>query len=308
MNTNSTREFSGPPPTFLFKLVTAFITTSGFASVLLAMWLFKDIPSVRVGIYIAIIGFIMTVNAVTVSFHRYLTHRSFDMLPWLAFVYAALASMAVEGSALTWPATHRMHHHHSDKEGDPHSPHLHGQGFVAMIKGFLHAHMGWIFYAPSANNEMYIPDLLENNNIMLVAKLTPLWAVLSFVIPGVVEWFFIPTLEGFLMGVLWGGFVRVFAVHHLTWSINSICHMWGTKPFRSQDQSVNNPIFGVVGFGEGWHRNHHAFKWSARIGIRFWEIDFGWYTIWMLEKLGMVWNVKVPSAEQLARARIQLVE
>lgn len=283
------------------KAVSAFIVIAGFAAVAIAVVVGMDARGAVPAMIVAGILAFITVNAITVSFHRELTHKALRMRRWLSLTYATLGSMAVEGAVLSWVAHHRKHHHHSDEEGDPHSPHRFGSGAWNIVKGFLHAHIGWFFHEPQPDKERYVRDLMKDRALVMVDRLFPLWAVLSFLIPGFLVLIFEPSFQGFLMGVLWGGFVRVFFVHHLTWSINSVCHLWGTRPFRARDQSANNLIFGILGQGEGWHRNHHAFMRSARIGLRPWEIDIGWYTILVLRALGLAKDVVVPSQDELVR-------
>lgn len=290
-------------PSLTEKLATSFIVATGFLAFIVATILYSSDQAVKIGILIALVGIVMTTNAITVCFHRLLTHSSFVMNRYMMYAYVVVASFSVEGSVLFWCATHRKHHNFSDKSGDPHSPHIHGDGLGGIIKGFLHAHIGWFYREPKPDLERYVPDLLKDKGLVLLDKLFPVLAVLSFIIPGVIEWSFIHTWHGLFMGILWGGFVRVAFVHHLTWSINSICHIWGTKPFRSNDQSVNNFLFGLLAQGEGWHRNHHSFKWSAKIGLRWWEIDVGWYTILLMKILGLVRGIKVPDSDQLAKLK-----
>ncbi len=250
------------------------------------------------------VWYIVTVQAVTVSFHRELTHRSLTLKPVARYTQAILASFSVEGKLTDWCARHRMHHEFSDTEEDPHSPHGFGHGVMAVIKGFFHSHVGWLFKEGKPDYNRYIPDLLKDRGLMLIDKLFPLWAVLSFLLPGLIGLIFSWSVKGFFLGVFWGGFVRVFLVHHITWSINSVCHLWGTKPFRSDDESVNNPVFGILGGGEGWHKNHHAFPWSARIGLRFWEVDLGWYVIRLLNFFGLVEKLRVPNESQILLKKV----
>jgi stearoyl-CoA desaturase (delta-9 desaturase) len=249
--------------------------------------------------------YVVTGMGVTVGYHRYFTHRSFETGPVIKALLGVAGSMAVEGAILRWVAFHRCHHQHSDAEHDPHSPHGHGHGFRGVVKGAWNAHVGWMLRASDAELDRYIVDLQKDRMVRVLSSLFPLWMVLSFVIPGVIGGLVAMSWEGFLLGVVWGGFVRVFFVHHVTWSVNSVCHLWGTKAFKSHDESRNNVVVGVLGFGEGWHNNHHAFPASARHGLKWWQIDTSWLLISASEKLGLVWKVRVPSAERLAAKAVQ---
>jgi stearoyl-CoA desaturase (delta-9 desaturase) len=231
------------------------------------------------------------------------THRSFKTGRVVQAILAVLGAMAVEGSIIKWAAIHRCHHQHSDGDEDPHSPHHHGAGFANMARGLWRAHVGWMFEPLNADLERYVTDLRADRLIRTLSALFPLWVLLGLVIPGVVAGVISGSWSGAWFGVLWGGLVRIFLVHHMTWSINSVCHIWGTRPFRSRDQSRNNAIFGVVAFGEGWHNNHHAFPTSARHGLRWWELDLSYVIIWLLAKLGLARAVRVPTPEQITGKR-----
>jgi stearoyl-CoA desaturase (Delta-9 desaturase) len=227
---------------------------------------------------------------VTVGFHRMLTHRSFKPHPVVKFLLLVLGSMAFEGPALEWTATHVKHHAQSDKEGDPHSP----------VEGFWHAHLGWLFKGGLEDPKAWAPYLLNDKMVVFVSKTFLLWGMLSLVIP-LVAGFLIGGWPLALSGLLWGGFVRMFFTHHVTWSVNSVCHTFGKRPFQTTDQSRNEWIVGLLGFGEGWHNNHHAFPRSAFHGLRWWQFDLSGYLIWTLEKLGLVSDVYRVTPAQLAR-------
>ncbi|MEK7464680.1 MAG: fatty acid desaturase, partial [Patescibacteria group bacterium] len=272
------------------KFGAAFIVISGFVALLIAIVLFHS-PESIFGMVLGGVLAIPIITSITVFFHRGLTHQAVKFNDWVQTIGVLVAFAAWQGKWKKWVATHRKHHHFSDRPGDPHSPHLEGNGFLGMCRGLVHAHFGWLFTEKKPDYEHYIPDLLKNKRLVALDKWFLPVAIFSLILPGIIEFVFIPTFKGFQMGVLWGGFVRMFFVHHLTWSVNSICHFWGTRPFRSNDESVNNFIFGIFGFGEGWHRNHHAFRTSARIGLRWWEIDIGWYVIYVLKLLGLATEV-----------------
>ncbi len=247
--------------------------------------------------------YILTGLGVTIGFHRLFTHRSFRTNRVVESVFAILGSMSVEGPMLQWVATHRCHHQHSDHEDDPHSPHTFGGGFLNIIRGLWRAHVGWIFEAESKNLDRYLADFKDDRLIKSISAMFPLWAALGFIVPGAIAFAFTQTLTGAMLGVLWGGLVRLFFVHHVTWSVNSVCHVWGSQPFRSHDESRNNPIVGVLGFGEGWHNNHHAFPTSARHGLAWWQIDTSYMVIWTMKRLGLARDVRTPNAQRINAKR-----
>ncbi len=234
----------------------------------------------------------LTVVGITVGFHRLFCHRAFETNRTVQFLLAVLGSMAVEGPLLKWVAVHRRHHQHTDTDKDPHSPHEGGEGVLGMMRGIWHAHMGWFFQPVPPNLPRYVKDLRQSRTLRLASALFPLWVTLGLLIPAALGGLFTGTWMGFGTGFLWGGLARIFLVHHVTWSINSICHLWGSQPFRAGDHSRNNFVFGVLGFGEGWHNNHHAFPSSARLGLRWWQIDLGYWFICALVWMGLASRVK----------------
>ncbi len=247
-----------------------------------------------------LLGFyLITGKGITVGYHRYFTHKSFECPRWMKWYLGVTGSMACEGSILYWCATHRCHHQHSDSENDPHSPHHHGEGVWAMLRGFWHAHVGWMLPGEHPNVHRYAPDLARDRDIVTMSRLFPVWALMGLVLPTVIGGLITMSWFGAFMGFLWGGLIRVFMVHHITWSINSVCHIWGTRPFKSHDHSTNNFIFGVLGFGEGWHNNHHAFPRSARHGLRWWEIDTSYMMIKGMKWLGLASDIKVPTKDRI---------
>ena len=252
---------------------------------------------ILVGMYIA------SGLGITIGYHRLFTHKAFETIPAVKFILAVLGSMAVEGPVFRWVAQHRKHHQHSDAEQDPHSPHLHGEGWRGFIKGLWHSHIGWVFDADQSALARYVPDLL-NSKVLRVASATfPLWAIAGLMIPTALGGLITMTWKGALLGFLWGGLARIFLVHHVTWSINSVCHLWGTRPFNCHDESRNNAIFGVLAMGEGWHNNHHAFPTSARHGLKWWQFDLSYCVIRLMEMLGLAWRVRVPAPEAIAAKR-----
>jgi stearoyl-CoA desaturase (delta-9 desaturase) len=253
--------------------------------------------SLMVGLYI------ITCLGVTLGFHRLFTHRAFETSRPFRAVVAVIGSMAVQGSVIKWVADHRKHHAFTDQEGDPHSPHLSGPGFAGAVKGLWHAHMGWLFESVgTADESRFAPDLVKDRALRVIDKLFGLWVALSFAIPFALGWIIGGGLGTALTAVLWGGLVRVFLLHHVTWSINSVCHFFGRRRFDVEDQSRNVFWLAPFSMGEAWHHNHHAFPTSAFHGLRFWEklADPTGLVIALLEKLGLVWNVVRVSPERQA--------
>jgi stearoyl-CoA desaturase (Delta-9 desaturase) len=250
------------------------------------------------------VTYLLTAIGITVGFHRLLTHRAFQTHAWLERVFAVLGSLSVQGSVLDWVADHRTHHAHTDREGDPHSPHVgHGSG----LAGLWHAHTGWLLETQGqADWKRYASELYEDPVMRSIGRSFPLLAALSLLVPtlaGFVLHGF--TASGALRGLVWGGLVRVFLVHHVTWSVNSICHFFGSRRFDVDDHSTNVGWLAVLSLGESWHHNHHAFPRSAYHGLRWWEIDPSGLIITGLERVGLAWNVvRIAPERQRARAMV----
>ncbi len=236
---------------------------------------------------------------VTIGFHRLLTHRSFETYRLVRLMLAILGSSAAQGMAIKWCATHRRHHQTSDHQGDPHSPHLHGDGLFAAVHGLYHAHVGWCFDADRSDLARSVPDLTSDRALLLIDQLYFLWVGLGILLPAIGLGLYSHSWHGFISGLLWGGLVRVFLMQHVTWSINSACHVWGKRPFRSSDHSTNNFPIAIVSLGEGWHNNHHAFPTSARHGLHWWQFDASYLVIRIMHLLGLAWNVRTPTASAM---------
>jgi stearoyl-CoA desaturase (delta-9 desaturase) len=247
--------------------------------------------------------YVLTALGITVGFHRLFVHRSFETFLWIKFIWAVLGSMAVQGSLFKWVGLHRRHHQYSDTPNDPHSPQHGGRGVLGLLKGFWHAHIGWFFDADPPDLDRYVKDLSVSRALRVASYLFPLWAVLGLVLPAVLGGVITLSWNGVWTGLIWGGLVRVFLVHHVTWSVNSACHLWGMRPYKSNDMSRNNVVFGILALGEGWHNTHHAFPTSARHGLRWWQIDVSYGVIHTLALLGLAWNLKLPTAEAQAKER-----
>jgi stearoyl-CoA desaturase (delta-9 desaturase) len=230
-------------------------------------------------ILLLLVFYSITAFGITIGFHRMLTHAGFRTPDWLRALFLIAGCMAIEGSPCDWTATHIKHHAHSDEEGDPHSP----------LEGFWHAHMGWMF-GMRPDVQTYAPHLLSDPLVMWVNRTWWAWATLGIALPYII---------GGWTGFLWAGGVRVFLGTHITWSVNSICHTFGKRPFETTDESRNNWIVGLLAFGEGWHNNHHAFPTNAFHGMRWWQVDFSGLIIHFLEKIGLAWDVVRVSPEAM---------
>jgi stearoyl-CoA desaturase (delta-9 desaturase) len=249
--------------------------------------------------------YLVTALGITIGYHRLLTHRSFATSKPLEYLFAALGSMAVQGPVIAWVADHRKHHAHTDREGDPHSPHVgHGDGVLGVLAGLWHAHTGWLLVEQGrADWRKYAPDLYEDRGMRLISRRFVPLVVLSLAIPALVGFLVSGTAIGALTGLLWGGLVRVFFVHHVTWSVNSVCHFLGSRRFSTDDASTNVFWLSLPSLGESWHHNHHAFPRSAVHGLRRWELDPSGLVIRVMQRLGLAWDVvRIPPERQRARA------
>lgn len=248
--------------------------------------------------------YLVTGFGITIGYHRLFTHKSFRTPRPVAALLAIMGAMAAEGSLMQWVSAHRLHHQHSDQHGDPHSPHLHGNSLLAALNGMWHAHIGWALKKrKDENTGRNTRDLNKDPWLRFVNRLFPVWVGLGLLIPAVLGGLMTMSWMGLLLGLLWGGLVRVLLVHHVTWSINSVCHIWGSRPYESRDHSRNNAIFGILALGEGWHNNHHAFPSSARHGLSWWQFDASYVVIRAMQMVGLASDLRVPRREKLAQFR-----
>ncbi|MCO6456028.1 MAG: fatty acid desaturase [Pirellulaceae bacterium] len=285
-------------------LVGVFVPLLGGIAAIALMWPLGGVGFLNLGLLLG--GWLLTGLGVTVGLHRLFTHRSFDAPRWVQAIWLALGAAAAQGPPLEWCATHRRHHELSDQAGDPHSPHQHGAGWWGAIRGLMHAHFGWFFVhnvSPSTL-QRYVPDLLQDPLLVRVSSLYPLWILLGLLLPALIGLLATGSWMGAWLGLLWGGLARICFVHHITWSINSICHTFGSQDFASDDQSRNNFICGAFGHGEGWHNNHHAFPYSARHGLQWWQFDLSWLVIQAMKCLGLAWSIRTPSAKAIEARRL----
>jgi stearoyl-CoA desaturase (Delta-9 desaturase) len=275
--------------------------------VLLAVVLLWDTAVGWTSLAVLACMYVISVMGVTLGFHRLLTHRSFATYKPVQYALAIIGSMAVQGPVMNWVADHRKHHAHTDQEGDPHTPHGHGSGLKGAVTGLWYAHMGWLFErSGTSEHERYCRDLHEDRGMRFIHKTFGLWVVLGIAIPAAIGLAITGTWRGALEAALWGGAVRVFLGHHVTWSINSVCHFFGTRRFEVSDHSTNVFWLSVLSMGESWHHNHHTFPRSAFHGLKSWEIDPTGLVIRGMRRVKLAWNVVeiTPERQQekLARA------
>ena len=277
-----------------------------FAGVLAAVLLLWNQAVDASDLALLAVTYLITAVGITVGFHRLLTHRAFQTHAWLERVFAVLGSLSVQGSVMDWVADHRKHHAHTDREGDPHSPHVgHGSG----LAGLWHAHVGWLLETQGqADWKRYAPELYEDPAMRRIGRRFPLLVAVSLLVPtlagcvlhGV-------TLGGAARGLVWGGLVRIFLVHHVTWSVNSVCHFFGRRRFDVEDHSTNVGWLAVLSLGESWHHNHHAFPRSAHHGLRWYELDPSGWIITLMQRTGLAWNVvRITPERQRARTLADL--
>jgi stearoyl-CoA desaturase (delta-9 desaturase) len=248
--------------------------------------------------------YLLTGVGVTVGFHRLLTHRSFKTSPAMRGLLAALGSAAVEGPVIEWVANHRKHHRFSDQPGDPHSPHVdHASGWRGAFGGLFHAHVGWILGGDAlADERHYAKDLLADPVVRFVDRTFVLWVIVGLAFPFGLGFALTGTIAGALTALLWGGAVRMFCLHHATFSINSLCHFFGRRSFATSDESRNLLWLALPTLGEAWHNNHHAFPTSARHGLRWWQLDPSGWLILGMERMGLVWDViRITPERELAK-------
>jgi stearoyl-CoA desaturase (delta-9 desaturase) len=252
---------------------------------------------------LTVVFYFATLLGVTVGFHRHFTHGSFKANRGLKIALAIAGSFAVEGPTIMWVADHRRHHAFSDQDGDPHSPWRFGNTLPALLKGMWFAHVGWLFGPEQTNQERYAPDLLKDNDLVVIERLFPLWTTLSLLLPGVLGGLITWSWAGAFSAFFWAGLVRVCLLHHVTWSINSVCHVIGDRPFAARDKSANFWPLAILSGGESWHNMHHADPTAARHGVLRGQLDISARVIWLAEKLGWASNVRWPSVQRLNRLR-----
>jgi stearoyl-CoA desaturase (Delta-9 desaturase) len=259
------------------------------------IWHFLDWQTILVGIAFYLVSGL----GIAMGYHRYFTHLSFKAKRGMKIALGVAGSMAIEGPILNWVADHRKHHKYSDKEGDPHSPWRFGNDWKALLKGLFWAHMGWLFDRNITSQRKFVPDWLADRDIRVIHRwFAPLVAV-TLILPAVIVGVWTGTWQGALIAFFWASLIRVAFLHHVTWSINSICHTFGKREFEARDKSRNVAWLAVLSFGESWHNLHHADPTCARHGVFKGQIDIAARCIWLGEKLGWVWAVRWPDEMRL---------
>ncbi|GIJ77266.1 stearoyl-CoA desaturase (delta-9 desaturase) [Micromonospora phaseoli] len=284
--------------------------------ILIALWSFVLIPFAAliaavpvawggwlswVDVGVAAFWYVVSGLGITVGYHRYFTHGSFKAKRWLRIAMAATGSLAVQGEIIQWVADHRRHHAFSDLEGDPHSPWRFGATLRGLTKGLFHAHIGWLFGRELSNRERFAPDLLADRDIRRMDRLFPVMVIVSVLGPALMGGLLTWSWQGALTALFWAGLVRISLLHHVTWSINSVCHVYGERPFmmRHGDRAANFWPLALISFGESWHNLHHADPTSARHGVLRGQIDISARVIWLFEKVGAAWDVRWPKPERI---------
>ena len=286
------------------RTVTALIVGLPFVALVLGViLLWGDGVHLR-DVVLAVVLYALVGHGVTIGYHRLLAHKAFTACRPLKLALVSLGSMAFEGGPIGWVASHRRHHVFSDTAADPHSPQHHGGGVGGQLKGLWHAHVGWLFTARGTSLRRHAADLLADRDIVVINALFPMWCVLSLAVPFGVGWLLGGTVGAAFSALLWAGLVRVFVLHHATWSINSLCHMFGQRPFASKDRSANVAALAILSMGESWHNGHHAFPRSARHGLLPGQWDSSALLIGVFERMSWVRDVHSPTPAAIARRRV----
>jgi len=295
--------FEGHVPNSLERAILGFFVVVPLAAVLVGIPIAFANGWVRwLDIAMLVALYMLGVHGITIGYHRMFTHGAFQAGPKMRAALALAGSLAIEGRVIDWVADHRKHHQFSDKDGDPHSPWEYGPGALGLMRGLIHAHVGWIFTYDGTDPAKYAPDLMADKSIDRISRWWPAVAVISMIIPTAIG-FAVDGWAGALMAFFWVTVVRVALVHHMTWSINSVCHVWGKKPFRSRDEARNVAWLALVSGGESWHNYHHADPSSAKHGVLPWQLDTSAMVISLFERLGWVHSVKWPSPERIDSKR-----
>jgi stearoyl-CoA desaturase (delta-9 desaturase) len=286
-------------------LITNLIPTFGFIATLVSIW-YWGVGVMEVTLLF--VGYFLTMMGAEIGFHRLFTHRSFKTKKFLEVSLAILACMCAQGPLIYWVANHRRHHQHSDKEGDPHSPHLFGNSFTGILKGLWYSHIAWQAVHEIPNTAKFANDLLKDPVLRKINKHYFLWVVLGVVIPTLIGGLVTMSWQGAVSGLLWGGLTRIFLVNHATFSLNSICHVFGSRPFSTKEYSRNNIWLVIPTLGQGWHNNHHAFPYSASVSFDRWQIDPSLWVIKCWGALGLAWDIKVPNKQHIEEIAQKLRE
>ena len=307
MSTPTTESLATHAPGALDKTILAVFVVIPLIAVVIG------VPIAFVNGWVSVLDLVMLiviytvgVHGITIGYHRLFTHDAYKAGPKMRAFLALAGSLAVEGRVVDWVADHRKHHQFSDADGDPHSPWEYGPGTRGLIRGFTHAHVGWLFTYSGTDTRKYAPDLIEDRAIDRISKLWPVIAVISMVVPTAIG-YAVDGWAGALQAFFWVTLVRVALVHHMTWSINSVCHVWGKRPFATRDRSANVAWLAPISGGESWHNYHHADPTSARHGVLPWQMDTSAVVIRLMERVGLVTDVKWPSAQRIERRLVKAV-
>jgi len=277
------------------KLVTvAIVAGPAVALAIVIPWLWGHAVNLS-DIVIGLVFYLVTGFGITVGFHRLFTHGGFAPRRPLKIALAIMGSMAVEGSVTSWVATHRRHHMFSDCSGDPHSPHRYGDRGTALLRGLAFSHVGWLFVSDASSATRYAPDMLRDRDLQRIGRLFPVLALASLMIPFGIGYALSGTLTGALTALLWAGLVRMALLHHVTWSVNSLCHTFGQRSEGTRDRSTNLWLLAIVSLGDNWHNIHHAHPTWARHGARRGMVDPSAWLIRRLERLGWATKVRWPT-------------
>jgi stearoyl-CoA desaturase (delta-9 desaturase) len=300
-----------PSTSHISRVVTVLAVVVPLVGAILAMLLLWGSAFRLLDVALLVGFYVLCAFGTTIGFHRYFTHRGFETRTPMKITLGILGCMTMQGPITQWVTDHRKHHALSDKPGDPHSPHVgHGDGVGGVLRGFAHAHVGWMFSnLGMEQGRIYGKDLYEDPAVVWIDRLYLLWVAVSLGLPFAIG--YVAGGGSVALGfeaLIWGGLFRIFLYQHATFSVNSICHMFGRQDYRSRDEARNNWLVALLVFGEGWHNNHHAFPASARHGLGRFQLDVSWWVIRSLERLGLVWNVKTPSAAQRERRRLRPAE
>jgi stearoyl-CoA desaturase (Delta-9 desaturase) len=276
----------------LGKALIVAIAVLPLAALAYAIWRFQ-VGAVELWLLFGLWAFVGL--GISLGFHRMLTHGAFEAKPVTKAILLLAGTMALEGPPAGWAATHARHHARADRDGDPHSP----------LDGFWHAHFSWMLKDRMVGSGALYDRYMRDPIVAFFTRTWIFWTVVSLTLPAVVGFAVYGTLQGAFDCFVWGGLIRVFLLHHTTWSVNSIGHMFGTRPFRTTDRGANNFPMALLGWGEGWHNNHHAFPKSAYLGLKWWQVDPAGWVLRLLAAAKQVHHVWAPSPALQAQRRVQ---
>lgn len=286
------------------KLTALTVMLVPLAGFIVAVYLISVGRFSGVDLFLFFIMYFLQMAGITIGFHRYLAHKTFSTSRFFEAILLICGSMAAQGPIMFWVTTHRRHHAYSDKVGDPHSPNLHGNGFLGKLQGLWYAHMPWMLAKDVSMWRFFAPDIIKDRRLFFFHQTYLFWIVLGLVIPAFIGGMVGGTLEAAFSGFIFGGLARIFVANQAAWCVGSICHMFGSRPFRTGDKSSNNWVVALFTFGEGLQNNHHAFPGSYRHGVKWWEPDLSGWILFLLGKIGVVWDLRSPNESMIKKARI----